>query len=253
MLHHLLRRLAPALLALFAAMSLSAAEPSIINRARAYLGGEAALNSIQTLHYHGTLELPDAPAENQVGPIAVEIIFQKPFRQRSVITSSRGTEITVLDDYDGWQRVEAADDPTRWTLVLLKTDQIKSLRANVWENLAFFRGLDAAGGSTEDLGRATVDGIVCRKLAFIHSPDVTFYRYFDETSGRLVLTETKRGESIREEGYMEVNGIKFPRVLVTETTQPDGSRRTVRITFERISINTPVADSLFAMPPLTSP
>lgn len=253
MLHRHLRHFLPVLFVLATATSLPAAEPSIINRARAYLGGDAALNAVHTLHFHGTLELPDAPAENQVGPIAVEIIFQKPYRQRSVITSARGTEITVLDDYDGWQRVEAADDPSRWTLVLLKTDQIKSLRANVWENLAFFRGLEAAGGSLEDLGRATVDGIVCRKLAFIHSPDVTFYRYFDETSGRLVLTETKRGESIREEGYMEVNGIKFPRMLITETTQPDGSRRTVRITFERITVNTPVADSLFSMPPLTSP
>lgn len=253
MLNIILRRLLPVLAVLTTAVALPAAEPAIISRARAYLGGEAALNAVHTLHYQGTLELPDAAPENQTGPIKVEIIFQKPYRQRSVITSARGTEITVLDDYDGWQRVEAADDPSRWTLVLLKTDQIKSLRANVWENLAFFRGLEATGGALEDLGRATVDGTVCRKLAFIHSPDVTFYRYFDEQSGRLVLTETKRGESIREEGYLEVNGIKFPRVLVTETTQPDGSRRTVRITFDRVMVNAPVADSQFAMPPLISP
>jgi outer membrane lipoprotein-sorting protein len=232
-----------------AATAAQAAEPAIIAKARAYLGGDAALNAITSLHYYGKLSLgADAPKT----PITVEIIFEKPYRQRSIITSEKGTEVTVLDGYDGWQRVEAAHDKTRWTLVLLKADQIKNLRANVWENLAFFRGLAAEGGRVDDLGQATVDGVPCRKLAFVHSPEVVFYRYFDAATGRLVLTETKRGESIREQGTIDVAGVKFPKVLTTDTVKPDGGKQTITITFDRITVNEPVPAGSFSMPPLIS-
>ncbi|MFI5356692.1 MAG: hypothetical protein ACHQ4G_05090, partial [Opitutales bacterium] len=185
-------------------------------------------------------------------PVQVEIIFQKPYLQRSIITSSQGTEITVLNGYDGWQRTEPASDKTRWTLSLLKVDQVKSLRANVWENLAFFRGIGTDGGRVEDLGPATADGITCRKLAFIHSPDSVFYRYFDESTGRLVLTETQRGEKIREQGVIEVAGVKFPKVLITDTPKDDGTVQTVTITFNRITVNESASAGSFEVPLLIS-
>lgn len=241
------------LLALACSSVVLAAEPPIIAKARAYLGGDAALNAVKTVQYHGTLSLgAEADAANPT-PITVEIIFEKPYRQRSTITSAKGKEVTVLDGYDGWQRVEDATDKTRWTLVLLKADQIKNLRANAWENLAFFRGIDAAGGRLDDLGQATIDGVLCRKLAFVHSPEVVFYRYFDAATGRLVLTETKRGETIREEGTIEAGGVKFPKVLSTDTTRPDGTKQTITITFDRITVNAPIPADAFEMPPLVSP
>ena len=90
-----------------------AAEPAIIAVARAYIGSEAALNSVKTLHYYGELSIEGTESET---PISVEIIFQKPYRQLSMIKSERGNEETVLDGYDCWQRVIAKDDASSWRL-----------------------------------------------------------------------------------------------------------------------------------------
>ncbi len=231
---------------------LPAGEPAIIAKARSYLGTEAALNAVNTLHFYGTLELSDATTEEEQTPIKVEIQFERPFRQRSVITSAKGTEITVLSEYDAWQRVSASNDTKRWNLALLQTEQIKNLRANVWENLSFFRGLESIGGQVKDLGIETVEEQSCRKLAFIHSPEIIFYRYFNETSGRLVLTETLRGERIREGGTMVVAGVKFPQTLTTFVSRPDGSTQTITIKFDRVTVNEAVEPGTFEMPLLIS-
>lgn len=234
-------------LALFPSV-LRANEPAIIAKARAFLGTEAALNAINSISYHGTLTVKglDQP------PTALDIIFQKPYCYRAVATSPAEIKVTVLNGYDGWERREDAKDKTRWRMVLYKTDKIKGLRANTWENLAFFRGIEEAGGSLEDLGKATVDGLVCRKLAFIHSPEITFYRYFDQDTGRLVLTETKNGEKIREEGTIMAGGVKFPKELITDARSDDGKEIRITITFDRITVNQPIPAGTFDMPPLIS-
>lgn len=239
------------LVSLLFSASLGAAEPAIITKARAYLGSESALNAVNSLQFHGTLDL-GAEATTTTQPIKVEILFERPYRQRSVITSERGIEITVLDGYDAWQRVNPAGDDTRWNLAVLQAPQIKNLRANVLENLSFFRGLDSAGGRIEDLGSVTVDEQNCRKLAFIHDPEIVFYRYFNETTGRLVLTETLRGETIRESGTIEVAGIKFPKVLTTVSTRPDGTSQTIAIHFDKVEVNQPSPAGSFEVPLLIS-
>ena len=238
------------LLALVVGLSgVVAAEPAIIAKARAYLGTEAALDSVHTLHYYGELSIEGVESET---PISVEIIFQKPHRQLSVIKSERGTEETGLDGYDGWQRVIAKDDESRWRLSLMSIPQIKSLRANVWENLSFFRGLESAGGELKDMGEAEIDGIACRKLVFTHGSQASFTRYFDLKTGRLILTETLRGEKITEQGTTEVNGVKFPKVLTTVTPRNDGATQTVTITFDRVVVNETVDPEIFGVPVLSS-
>ncbi len=226
----------------------AAAEPAMIAKARAYLGGDTVLSNVSSIHYQGKLFLAAADPAKAPEEVGVDIIFQKPDRQRSVLTAEKRIEITALDGYEAWQKVEDPKDPTRWTMNLLGPDQIKSLRANAWENLSFFRGLEGRRGTIEDLGTVTADGVACRKLAFVHSPEVAFYRYFDEATGRLVLTETAQGESIREEGLIMAGGVKFPQTLVTTMRQPDGSALKITIRFEKITVNETFADSLFAVP-----
>lgn len=226
-----------------------AAEPAIIAVARAYIGSEAALNSVKTLHYYGELSIEGTESET---PISVEIIFQKPYRQLSMIKSERGNEETGLDGYDGWQRVIAKDDASSWRLSLMSIPQIKSLRANVWENLSFFRGLESIGGEMKDMGQVEIDGVACQKLVFSHGAQASFTRYFDLKTGRLVLTETLRGEKITEEGTTEVNGVKFPKVLKTVTSRGDGETQTVTITFDRIVVNETIDTEVFGVPMLSS-
>jgi hypothetical protein len=249
-------RLLLALLVVFASTAASHAAASVdevIARARATVGSEAALKALESLHYTGTLtttatDETGGPAEVKV---AIEIIFQRPYRQRIVATSANKIEITALDDYEGWQREQDPSDPTRWRMTLLSGEQIKRLRANTWENLSFFSGIEKRRGTVTDLGTVSVDGKSARKLAFNHGDGIVFTRYFDEDTGRLFLTETENGISIREEGEIVVDGIRFPRKIISTSKLANGPERVVSIVFDTVIVNEPLADSLFAMPGMT--
>ncbi|HEY8931919.1 MAG TPA: hypothetical protein VIM44_01260 [Rariglobus sp.] len=225
----------------------------VIARARATVGSESALKSLQSLHYTGTLTTTSTDEKGAAHPVkvAIEIIFQRPYRQRIVATSENKIEITALDDYEGWQREQDPSDSSRWRMTLLTNDQIKRLRANTWENLSFFQGLEQRRGVVKDLGQATVDGKSCRKLAFEHGDGIVFTRYFDDATGRLALTETENGITIREEDETLVDGIRFPRKIISTNKLADGTERTVSIEFDKITVNETFADSLFAVPSMT--
>lgn len=224
-----------------------------LRQARAYLGSDAVLDQVQSIRFTGTLNtLEDTPNGPRPVTAQLEIIFQRPFFQRIVATSAGRVETTALDDYEGWQRVVDPANPSNWQLSLLSVDQVKRLRANTWENLAFYRGIERRGGRIDDLGMVQVDGQRARKLAFIHAPDIVFHRYFDPPTGKLLLTETEVGGRIREEGEIRAGGIRFPAKVITSSTLPDGSERAITVTFDRIEVNQPLPASTFAMPPLST-
>ena len=228
----------------------AAAEPAIIAKARAFLGSEAALSNVKSVYYTGTVIAPDPADPTKQVRTGIEIIFQKPEQQRITATSDKSVETTALDGYEGWSRLQDRADPTKWRLNLLNVDQIKRLRANTWENLFFFRGITESGGRMEEQGTKTIDGVTCEKIAFIHSANIVFTRYFDVATGRLVLTETEAGGTIREEGEMVVKGIRFPRSIVTSSKTPKGEPHTVTIQFDKVEVNETFPPTHFRVPAL---
>lgn len=231
--------------------SCRAAEPDIITKARAFLGSDEVLNAVSSVRYEGSLVAPDPASPGKEIRSAIEIVFQRPDRQRITARSEKMVEVTGLDGYEAWQRVHDPADPTKWRQTLLGPDQIKRLRANTWENLSYFRGVESRGGRIEDQGTANVEGVACRKLAFFHGPGIIFFRYFDVATGRLVLTETEGGGKIREQGGVVVDGIRFPKSIVTTTKNAKGEDTQVTITFDKISVNQPLPAAAFAMPPIS--
>ena len=242
------RRLAVWSALLVAPVAAVCAEPEIIVKARAYLGSEAALGAVKSVHYSGTMVTANPADPGKPVIVAIDIIFQSPYRQRTVRTTDTLVDTIALDSYDGWHRIEESKDPSRWRMQVLPTDQVKRQRAVVVENLSFFRGLERAGGKVLDLGSTQADGVACRKIAFIHSADVIFYRYFDEASGRLILSGTESGSTLREQGEILVKGIRFPRVIVNASKSAEGKDQTVTITFDSITVNESFPDSIFAIP-----
>jgi outer membrane lipoprotein-sorting protein len=234
-----------------------AAEPPIIAKARAYLGSEAALEAVKSIHYTGTLVVSDGATPSKSTPAAMDMVFQKPYQQRVQATSATAVEVTALDGYDAWQRLQDPANPANWKQSSLGSDQIKRLRANTWENLWFFRGIERVGGRLEDQGLVTFEGIPCHKIAFVHvpaaekSPGIIFYRYFEVATGRLVYTETEGGSTIREQGEMKINGVRFPKSMINSTKGADGKVRTLTITFDKITVNEVFPPTHFAVPPLT--
>jgi hypothetical protein len=245
-------RLLPAIVALSLAGNAAGAEPPIIAKARAYIGSEAALNSLKSVHYVGALVTVDPSDAKKQTRAEMEIIFQKPEQQRITARFDQKIEVTALDGYDGWQRVTETGDKTQWKQTLLGTDHVRRLRANTWENLSFFRGIERAGGRVDDLGTVAVDGVNCQKLAFVHAPKIVFFRYFDVATGRLVMTETESGGTIREQGEMVVNGIRFPKSIVHATKNEAGEVQTVTITFEKVLVNQAFPPEMFSVPSLLS-
>lgn len=252
------RFLLATLLATFSALASARGDAAaVIAKARAYLGSDAALDAVNSVHYTGSLvTIDDTPEGPKPVESVVEIIFQKPYQQRIVATSEKKVgdvveqrvEITALDNYDGWHRLQDGKDASRWRMDLLLKDQIKALRANTWENLAFYRGLELHGGKVDDLGETNVSGVACEKLAFRHESGIVFFRYFDQATGRLMLTETEQGGSIREEGEIMADGIRFPKRVVTTTKQVDGKERSITVNFDKVAVNETFPSSLFAVP-----
>ena len=226
----------------------------VIARARAYLGDEAALTRVGTIHFTGRLEsterVPDAADKTKLVEkpvtLAVDIIFQKPFRQQTTLSRPDIVETTALDDYDAWQRRANPQKPAQWQVTLLDAAQIKRLRANTWENLNFFSGLEKKGGRVQLDGDVTVDGIACVKLSFRHDDDIVFVRYFDRATGRLVKTETENGTEIREEGETMVDGVRFPQKVVNKSA----SGQVTTIIFDRVALNEAIPAGQFSVPVL---
>jgi hypothetical protein len=229
-----------------------AAEPAIIAKARAYLGPENLLEGVKTLHFFGTLVTTDPADPQKTTRTALEIVFQKPDRQRIVATSDKSISVTGLDGYDAWQRVQSASDPAKFRQSVLGSDHIKRLRATTWESLFFFRGLEQRGGRVEDLGPIAVDGIACQKIAFIHAPKIVFYRCFDRATGHLVSTETETGEIQREQGEIVAGGIRFPRSVKLASKSATGQLQTGMIEFEKIILNETIPDTLFRVPQVSA-
>jgi len=223
---------------LLAATGASAAEAeAIIARARAHLGTEAALDSVKSLQFSGTI----AEGEETRGTIVITL--KKPFQQRIERTIGDEREVTALDDFDGWTRSENLKDVDDWSLTLLTREHIRRLQANNVENLNFFKGAERRGGTIELRGDAVIDGVDCAKVAFVHGQGIEFVRFVDKATGRLVMTETENGGQIRERGEQFVSGIRFPTSL--ESTLEG---RTVVITFESIVVNGDYPDSMFEVP-----
>lgn len=255
------RKLRSALLALLLVSPLAsrADEPAILAKARAYVGSESALDGITSIRMQGTYVAAE-PGGKTSNPSKVDIIFQKPYQHHLAVTSAPvaaspgvpaspgGVHTIGLDGYDGWEtdQFPAGSPPI---IRLLNPEQVWILRADVWENLGYYRNIEAEGGSVQDQGPATIDGVACEKIAFIHSPnppDIRYFRYFDLATGRLVFTETSGGLQIREEGEQVVDGIRFPRKIVTG--HKTGSKVLTTLTVETVTVNQVFPASLFRTP-----
>jgi hypothetical protein len=227
------------------------AEPAAIALARAYLGPESTLEAITSIHYTGTLDRLD-PDSTDKAPVhaSLDLVFVKPMRQRLVARGDKVTMTTVLDGYDAWDWLQDNTDPLRFRLTWLKAAEIKTLRANTWENLYYYRVPE--GGSVEDKGPATVDGITCERIDFSHGKGLVYERYFDRDTGRLVLT-VRGSESFRESGEIRVDGIRFPKKIVSSTKTASGKDLVSTATFVSITLNEPLSPGVFSVPSILPP
>lgn len=211
-----------------------------IARARARLGSESALQGLSSIHYTGTLDVDGANQRS------LDIIFQKPLKQRITLTGPEIIEVIALDDYDAWQKRLNPKNPAQWQLTLVDAAQTKRLRAQTWDNLNFFSGIEKMRGSVRLDGDVTVDGVACVKLVFTYLPNMVLTRYLDKSTARLVKTETESGTEIREEGEVLASGIRFPH----KVTNRDKGGHVTTMVFGQVLLNEAHAAGDFSVPAL---
>lgn len=210
----------------------------VITKAREYLGGDQAIERIESIKYTGTYESTDGASGE------LSIIFKKPMLQRIEVSRGEFSEVSVLNELDGWRKVFDPENQGRWSIHFLEPARIRELQANTWENLNFFRNIEKRRGRIENEGVVELEGEQVVKLVFWHPREISFTRYFDPETGRLIMTETHDGAEIREYGEVIVDGVLFPERIVMK--RPDNLVNEIR--FTEITVNDKVDDSLFAVP-----
>lgn len=213
----------------------------VIAKAREYLGGDEAIDRIESIYYIGTFESSDGATGE------MSIIFKKPMQQRIEVNRGDLSEVSVLNELDGWRKVFDPDDKKRWSITFHEPARVRELQANTWENLNFFRNIERRRGRIENEGLVEIDGSQAAKLVFRHPHNITFTRYFDMDTGRLVMTETHDGSEIREYGRMVVDGVVFPERIVMR--RDDELVNEIR--FSEVRINEDFDESLFEVPSMT--
>lgn len=224
---------------LASAVSLPAAEDleTVISRARAFIGTEAALEAVNSLRFRGIVTADTGDTHT------IEIIIRRPMQQLVTETAQDRRIVDGLDDYTAWRRIEPLERPGGGRLSVMSAPFTRLTRANVAQTLYYYRNLEAVGGTAAVEGEEEVDGVLCVKTVFTHPGNIQFVRFFEKQTGRLVLTRSTLGAEVREVGEMTVAGIRFPKEL---TTTIEG--KVSRVTFEEIRVNEEFPDSLFAMP-----
>jgi hypothetical protein len=240
--------------ALAAGLAAAHAEPAVVGLARAYLGPQSTLDAIKSVHYTGTLERidPDKPGKESIQG-TLDMVFAKPSRQRVRIVGPKTTVVTVLDGYDAWDYFTDNAGVAQPRLIWLSAKDIRELRATAWENLYYYSA--PPGGSVEDRGPATIDGVECERVDFTHSPGVVYQRYFDRDTGRLVLTVHGK-DTIREAGVIVVDGVRFPKSIISTNAGVSGKNQISKATFDRITVDETLPGDFFTAPsvlPATAP
>lgn len=226
----------------------TAGKDEVIAKARAHLGGDSNLDAIVTIQYFGRFEVhpqeEEASSEDEDREGTIQIILEKPMRQRQVVKQKDVVRITVVDNYDGWRSIKRLNEPDKLELQILGTGELKRLRANTFENLSFFSGIEKLQGKIIDKGEVMKDGRSAHLLVFQYADDIYYERYFDVETGELIATVTDQGIEMREKGKVVIAGVKFPDRV--ESLVEGNQFNTVF--FEEIIVNEAIDDSLFEMP-----
>jgi len=205
------------------------------------LGGMDQIKAVQTRRVSATLKA----GFFQAGVLEVN---KRPGMVRDEFSLQGLAQVTAYDGKTGWRvnPFQGRKDPE-----LVSADDTKGLEVegDIDGPLIDYK---AKGSTAELVGHDSVEGTDCFKIRVaLKNGDVRYY-YLDSDSYMVIKLETEtiiRGSLQEGETYFgdyeKVNGVYYPFAYESgEKDQPDR----VQFTVDKIEINVPVADSLFAVP-----
>lgn len=214
---------------------------STIKLARSYLGDSNKLDSISSIHYKGSLLY----SSGDLGTI--EMVYQKPMKQRMVAVIGDRKEVSVLNNSEGWTTFERVIDSVPLSMEIFDPIRILIMQASVREAFGFFKKPNTRNGEITYEGRESVKGHECIVLTYHHGDGIAFRRFIDAETGQVRRTLDSKGVEYSEEGEILVEGIRFPKKMVSTFSTAIGSQ-TMEFAYSSIKLNQKLPESDFIMP-----
>lgn len=214
---------------------------STIELARSYVGPDEKLDAIESIHYKGSLLY----SSGDLGTI--EMVYQKPMRHRMVAVIGGRKEISVLDGSEGWTTFERVVDSVPLSMEIFDPIRILIMQASVREAFNFFRKPNTRNGEITYEGKETVKGRECVVLTYYHGDGIAYQRYIDAETGQVHKTLDSKGVEYLEEGEIMVDGLRFPKKMVSTFSTAIGSQ-SMEFAYSSITLNKKLPESDFVMP-----
>lgn len=214
---------------------------STIELARSYLGPDDKLDAIESVHYKGSLLY----SSGDLGTI--EMVYQKPMQHRMVAVIGGRREVSVLDGSEGWTTFERVVDSVPLSIEIFDPIRILIMQASVREAFNFFRKPDTRNGEILYEGKETVNGRDCNVLTYHHGDGIAYQRYIDAETGQVHKTLDSKGVEYLEEGELIVDGLRFPKKLLSTFSTAIGDQ-SMEFAYSSITLNEKLPDSDFVMP-----
>jgi hypothetical protein len=195
----------------FVAASLCAQELSekeVIDRARATIGTDAALDGLVTLELIGRLE----PADPNMPSATLLIVARKPLSQRLEIKVDDIVETTILDCKKGCiirSNLNAGASQMRDLI----GSELERVTYSTRQFFNYFRPDFKNGEKVSLVGTETYRGLRCYKLLYEYPGGFNTVRYFSVADDTLVSTVAENGVESVGVGSQVVAGIKFPKEI----------------------------------------
>jgi outer membrane lipoprotein-sorting protein len=207
-------------------------------------GGLDKIKAVKTRRMTGRAEQSDTP------PLTVVIESARPDDIRQDITVAGMTMVQAYDGKAGWmiQPFSGRKDPQ-----LMGEDDLRDLTldADIDGPLVDYK---AKGNSVEYMGHDTVDGDDTLRLKVtLKNGDILYYDLDPDTylEIRRESQEFIRGsvkEQVTEYGsYKPVEGVMYPfSMAIWPKSDPT---QALTVTLDKVEVNVPLAESVFAVPP----
>lgn len=212
---------------------------AIIDRARATVGTESALDNHVTLRLVGRLE----PADRKMPSATVLIVARKPCSQRMEIRVDDIVETTILKGKKACiirSNLNAKGSQMRE----LTEAELERIRYSTRQFFKYFRPDYRRGEKVTLVGIEPRHNKRCYKLSYRYPDGLETIRFFSLEDDQLVSTITGNGVESIGIGTKVVGGIKFPEQI--EYHEDD--RKLHTIVFEEIHVNQPLAAGIFDIP-----
>ncbi len=214
-----------------------------IELARSQLGDVERLDSIKSITFEGSLLYSSGDSGT------IDMIYQKPMHQKLVAVINDNKEVSALDDTEGWISYYKVGIDQSLGMEIFDATRVLMMQAAVREALGFYKRPTHRGGRVTYDGRETVKDVDCVVLIYHHGEGLGYVRYFDAATGKLIKTVDAKGVEYFEEGEIMVEGVRFPKKLVTTFSTALGPQ-TMEFTYSKITLDKKYNRSVFKIPSL---